>query len=598
MLAGEPRSALAPKRGWHLRPWFAALALLLALGAAGFTVLAVRGRHIDEFTRQWVVSQLERRFGTRVDLANVHVSAFPEMTVTADNLTIYGRHRQESELAVQGDLPPLIHVDTFVFQLGWMGLFEAPRRIRSVKIENLTITIPRRHSQRKASAHGGASEMAATGDNGNTRDAESGAEEARSGTAEQEPKRGPSLLKQARETVVDEIVATNAALLILPKDPKKQPLDWDIHNLVLRRVSAGKPFHFIGSLTNAKPEGEIGTEGNFGPWQLDEPGDTPVSGAYNFTDANLDPFPGIAGTLSSAGTYKGQLGSLEVQGETDTPNFSLDKVGKPVPLHTDYSATVDGTNGDTFLHPVKARLGRSLIVAEGSVVKDPSQHGHYISLNVSASDARIEDLLRLALKSQKPLMSGPARLKAKLLLPPGKVKVIQKMILDGSFGVDDAKWNNTEVREKLEALSRHAEGKPGDEDAGSAVSDLRGNFHLARGNIRFSRLTFAVPGARIQLAGDYDIPAGQMDFSGHLRMQAKLSQTMTGAKSFLLKAFDPFFSKNGAGTELPISITGTRENPTFEVSVFHKKIKKQMGAEKSQSAEKTGTAKNGAKPDF
>jgi hypothetical protein len=52
-------------------------------------------------------------------------------------------------------------------------------------------------------------------------------------------------------------------------------------------------------------------------------------------------------------------------------------------------------------------------------------------------------------------------------------------------------------------------------------------------------------------------------------MKARLSQTMTGAKSFILKAFDPFFRKNGQ-TELPIKITGTREHPSFGLDFRHK----------------------------
>ena len=49
-------------------------------------------------------------------------------------------------------------------------------------------------------------------------------------------------------------------------------------------------------------------------------------------------------------------------------------------------------------------------------------------------------------------------------------------------------------------------------------------------------------------------------------MQAKLSQTVTGVKSFFLKAVDPFFKgKNSekAGTVLPIRITGTKDHPAF-----------------------------------
>jgi hypothetical protein len=38
---------------------------------------------------------------------------------------------------------------------------------------------------------------------------------------------------------------------------------------------------------------------------------------------------------------------------------------------------------------------------------------------------------------------------------------------------------------------------------------------------------------------------------------------MTGWKRFVLKPVDPFFSKPGAGTLLPIKITGNRAHPQF-----------------------------------
>lgn len=259
-----------------------------------------------------------------------------------------------------------------------------------------------------------------------------------------------------------------------------------------------------------------------------------------------------------------------------TRRIFLDKIGKPVPLHTEYSATVDGTNGDTLLHPVRATLVQSLIIAEGSVINEPNHIGHRIVLDVGAPNARIQDILSLAMNSDKPMLTGPAKIKAKLLLPPGKEKVLDKMILDGQIGIDDARWSSPEVRKTLESLSRRAEGKPGDDDAGSAVSDLRGNFHVEKGIVHFSTLTFGIPGAAIDLAGTYQIIGGQIDLQGHLRLQAKLSQTVTGTKSFFLKALDPFFEKNGAGTVIPISITGTRDQPTIGVTVFHKKIEKKI----------------------
>jgi hypothetical protein len=106
---------------------------------------------------------------------------------------------------------------------------------------------------------------------------------------------------------------------------------------------------------------------------------------------------------------------------------------------------------------------------------------------------------------------------------------------------------------------------------------LHCKFHLEKGVIHFSSVTFGVPGAAIDLAGDYGVQGGELNFQGHVRLQAKLSQMVTGVKSDFLKLLDPFFSKNGAGTELPITITGTREKPTFGVTVFHKTFKRTIG---------------------
>src|SRR5262249_21735837 len=156
-----------------------------------------------------------------------------------------------------------------------------------------------------------------------------------------------------------------------------------------------------------------------------------------------------------------------------------------------------------------------------------------------------------------------------------------KLKLDGDFGVANGQWTSAEVRERLESLSRHAEGQPSNEMAGSSVSDLRGRFHLEKGTITFRDLSFSVPGATVRLHGDYTLRGEQLDFRGDLRMQAKLSQTVTGKKSFFLKAVDPFFSKNGTGTQLPIKISGTRETPTIGVSIFHKTMKRNLTEDKS-----------------
>jgi hypothetical protein len=61
-----------------------------------------------------------------------------------------------------------------------------------------------------------------------------------------------------------------------------------------------------------------------------------------------------------------------------------------------------------------------------------------------------------------------------------------------------------------------------------------------------------------------------IDFHGTARMDATMSHMTTGFKSLLLRAVDPFFKKDGAGTVLPIKITGTRDHPSFGLE-FHRK---------------------------
>jgi hypothetical protein len=54
-----------------------------------------------------------------------------------------------------------------------------------------------------------------------------------------------------------------------------------------------------------------------------------------------------------------------------------------------------------------------------------------------------------------------------------------------------------------------------------------------------------------------------LDFRGSLRLDARVSQTVTGWKHWVLKAADPFFAKRGAGTFVKIKVTGTAQDPHF-----------------------------------
>lgn len=85
----------------------------------------------------------------------------------------------------------------------------------------------------------------------------------------------------------------------------------------------------------------------------------------------------------------------------------------------------------------------------------------------------------------------------------------------------------------------------------------------------------------MNLEGTYGLKTEQIDFHGKLRMKARISETTTGAKSFFLKALDPFFRKDGR-TEVPIKITGTRENPSFGLQIGAKGENDQKSGKKGK----------------
>ena len=81
-----------------------------------------------------------------------------------------------------------------------------------------------------------------------------------------------------------------------------------------------------------------------------------------------------------------------MQGTTEVPDFALTIGGQAMPLHTDFEATVDGTNGNTVLHPVHARLGQTEFDVSGSIERSALQTHKTILLDARRAGhaARIE----------------------------------------------------------------------------------------------------------------------------------------------------------------------------------------------------------------
>jgi len=478
-------------------------------------------------------SSLREHFHGSVTFSDFRVSSHRlSLDVSVSDLAVH--HHQRS------DVPPLVQIRKATFDMGVVGLLRHRPRIGTVVLDGLQILTPPKQQ-------GGHPLIPGTNVN----------------------------LAEKFPVVIGQILADDALLVVLPSQPGTRPQDFRIQHLRLKDFSFDRATDFEAVLTNPVPKGEIDSTGEFGPWEPEEPSITPVHAQYVFTNADMSTLKGLKGTLSSSGVFSGPLDYLAVEGETDVPNFALRISGNPVPLHTDFSAFVDGTNGDTILKSVSARLAHTPFEVKGEVVDLTPMKGRTIVLEAVSPGGRIEDLLRLAVKSDKPLMVGSVKLKTKIYIPEGAEDLVERMKLEGQFDVRDATFASDVVQEKVDSLSRRAQGAPKNADIGDAASELQGQFKMEKGVIHFSSLSFGVAGADIELAGTYNLDSGEMNFLGKLKMKAKLSQTTTGIKSFFLKAVDPFFKGKDAGTVVPIKITGTKDQPAFALDFHDPANKKQ-----------------------
>jgi hypothetical protein len=103
---------------------------------------------------------------------------------------------------------------------------------------------------------------------------------------------------------------------------------------------------------------------------------------------------------------------------------------------------------------------------------------------------------------------------------------------------------------------------------------VSGAFSLAGGVMRFSKLTFSVPGARVRLSGTFHLRSEALNFEGFLITDASLSQMTTGWKSVLARLGDLWFRRNGE-TVIPIRIGGQRGKPEFGVDA-KRALRRQM----------------------
>ena len=558
----EHRGSSRRRHGWL--KWLAASLLIVTVVAA--VAVDIAARRAEPFLRALIVDRLSERFHARVELDSFHFSLASGLRAEGRGLRIWPSAEASGTVAStdSGTPYPLISLDEFQFHAPLKYAPDKPIHIDSVELRGLTVEMPPGpHLPGEPPAAGPPRFQVASA----------------TCTDTQQPAAAAPPAAGSFHIEIGDVTCTNAQLTIVSTKPGAQPHTFDIHTVSVAHTDENGRVNFDASLSIPRPKGLLGIHGALGPFERIDLGSTPLAGAYRLENADLSVFKGIAGMLSSTGSYQGTLRNLTVDGETDTPNFALTHFGATEALHTKFHALVDGTNGDTRLEPVYARLGRSNFVASGEVVKVDAADaagvmkpvGREILLDVRVDGGRIEDFLTLTGHGGEPLLAGTLQLETKLDLPPGSDPLHQRLNLNGKFLLSGVEFPSPKVQARIAELSLRGQGKPNEIKTiavGDVRSTMKSDFTLEGGIMNFPNLAYIVPGAEIDLHGAYGLEGGSLEFEGKADLQATVSQVLGGWKGKLAIPVDPLFRKGGAGTRVRVHVGGTREDPHFGVGLW------------------------------
>jgi hypothetical protein len=511
------RHSIDRKRSTVARWWL----ILCCCLAVAFSGVVIRVMLKWPFTREAVTVALQDRFARAVEIRNFRRTYFPPGFIAEGVSFLHREHK---------NLPPLITVQTLTLQGSYAGLFSVQKRVGHVQVAGLHVFVPPKSTNGKSH-----SVMPLTD--------------------------SPS----TKSVGIDEIKADGVVLEFMSSQHGKEPFRLEVQKLTLKHVGEGGPISFQAGVLSTEPPGEIRSSGQFGPWNSEEPGSTPVSGSYNFDDANLGVYGGVSGTLSSQGKFNGTLDNIEATGKVEIPNFRVASGTQVVHLSTQFQAAVDAKNGDTDLENIQSYFDRTSILSKGTVTGHPGQHGKTALLEMTVINGRIEDLLRLFTEEKRPSMTGSLSLHARVEVPPGPPGFLRKLHLEGDFGVAGGRFTNALVQVPVNRLSESARGETKKQQANdpeTVVSNLKGHVSVKDGIAQLSGVTFSTSGTSAEMRGTYNLVNRTIDLLGVLHTNGKLSDTTSGFKAVVLKAIVPFLKKKSV-TTVPFTITGTSTHPAF-----------------------------------
>lgn len=283
------------------------------------------------------------------------------------------------------------------------------------------------------------------------------------------------------ETEVGEFVADGAVLDV-------RGMTFRFRRLRLHDLSRTSAIRIEAEVASPHPPGTVEVSALFGPWKGVA---SPVSGSFTLKGADLSKYEALEGILTGSGKFQGSMAALGVKGQADLAGFRVRRKGPATAVRAEYAASVNGTTGETRLEPTDVHFLRTRLAVSGLI-------GRTTRLNFDGRQSRIQDLIRVFASSDEPGMRGPVAFRARVVLPAGEAPFLRRVLLDGSFGIDDAQFK-PRIQDKMEKLSSRARGQDDDTPPSDIDSDLEGHVRMRDGVARFDRVRLRVPGGAAEL---------------------------------------------------------------------------------------------------
>ena len=523
----EPRTATPPGQTRRPRRW-------IVVGAATFVVLLVAG--FSFVSANWpyryrkIKPMLENVLASQLKISKYHRTYFPHPGFVATGITM----RRKSA----PDLPPLGSVETMAVEGSWLDLLMLRQRVQLVDITGLHIVVP------------------AIGSRENHEDFPPGSASDFDGP----------------NTKIERFIVHKSLLDIMHKDGNRS--SFPIAELEIHNFHKGEAMTYAVDMRNAIPTGRILAKGGFGPINAKEFISMPVSGTFTFNGVGLSDVGDISGTLDSTGHFKGALGAIEAEAESDTPDFAVES-GQASRVLGAIHCTINGNNGDLTIHSIDLKTGATSIHVEGEIAGSPKK----TNLDITVTRGRAEDVLRPFIREDIPI-AGPVWIKSHAYVGPPGDGFLERLRVDGVFDVPAERVEDHETQKSLTEFSQRAQGDKTESPnaalnekvtAQDALSSLKGAATIRNGIASTQRLTFKIAGAEADLKGTFNFHNKQVHLTGDLKMDTDISHTATGFKSWLLKPIVPFFKKKNMGAVVPIAVTGTPGSYKVTQDLTHSK---------------------------